>query len=204
MSETEASEEQLRRENIPLFHATRGALMFAFNHHPLVKTLRPPQEGDKEANKRRSEREWDGLDADSPQAGQAGMIWQEVTKLGPVKEALLVARFTTPTLPCACRAPCCRGFKRNAEWENAVRGLTEYALAAGLTGTISHYRLRYALVCRYFGDKRSFREVADQCGVDRDTASDYYKKISKAFHDEENAAFHEIDGTLKALGIVLI
>ena len=176
----------------PLFASTHGALKFAFNCQPSPKVAAL---GDR---KQGSGKGLAGLDG----AGQAGMIEQEVAKLGMVKQSIIAARYTVQTLPCSCRSVCCQGYRLNSKWAEAIDYLTEYALLAGLTGTISHHRLRRALVARYFGVRESFRDVASKCGVDRDTASQYYKRITDDLGANERAAFHEIDGILKQTGVV--
>jgi hypothetical protein len=179
----------------PLFASAHAALTFAFNfsHGTLKKSFLARAVGTQHAD-----RGLGGLDG----AAQAGMILVELTQLTTLRQRLLTARYAPQSAPCSCRASCCRGYRESADWRAAVDYLTEYALVAGLTGTFSHFRLRRALVMRYFGVKESFVEMAKACGVDRHTASDYNKRVFEHFKAEERPGFHELDGRLKASGIV--
>lgn len=178
-----------------LFRTARGALLFATNYahgqtkkSGLVKMMGGGRPG----------RGLGGLDG----AGQAGMILAALMRLPKVQQALLVARHTAAVTPCACRAPCCKGFREEPEWASAVEFLIEDILRQGLTGTVSHYRLRRALVSRYLGIRLSFVDVAKQCGINRDTASDRYKKVKDYLGDQEKRAYWEMEGQLKNAGVV--
>ena len=179
----------------PVFTSAHGALKFATNyvHGTLKKTFLALALGEGRIGRGLS-----GLDG----AAQAGMICLELTNLSPLWRAILIARFTVPTIPCPCHAPCCRGSRENPDWALAVDYLTEYVLVAGLTGTISHHRLRRSLVKRYFGVRESFVDIADMCGVHRTTASEYNKDVVECFREIERLAFIAIEGRLKQAGIV--
>jgi hypothetical protein len=73
---------------------------------------------------------------------------------------------------------------------------------AALAGTISNYRLRRALICRYFGDRVNMIEVASHCRVNRDTASDHNKRVVDYLAEQERVAEIEIAGRLEAAGVV--
>lgn len=178
-----------------LFRTARGALLFATNysHGQTKKPFLAKMVGGGKPG-----RGLGGLDG----AGQAGMILAALTRLPRVQQALLVARFTAAVTPCACRAPCCKGFREQPEWAGAVEFLIEDVLKQGLTGTVSHYQLRRALVMRYLGIKHSFVDVAKQCGINRDTASDRYKKIKDYLGDQERRAYWAMEGQLKEGGVV--
>lgn len=180
----------------PLFTSAHGALKFALNFAHgstkrswLAKLMGGPIGEGKGLG---------GLDG----AAQAGMILAEVQSLGSVRYRIIVARFMAPSVPCACKAQCCRGYRAAPEWDEAIELLTEHVLACGLTGTISHHRLRRALVVRYFGIKDSFIEIANSCGVHRQTASQYHKAVVEHFRAEETVAFTAIEGRLYERGIV--
>jgi hypothetical protein len=139
-----------------------------------------------------------GLDG----AAQAGMILAQVWQLDRDGAQILVARFTAPTVPCACRAPCCGGERETKAWSEAIDHLTARVLELGLTGTISHYRLRRALVKRYFGIRPSLVQIANSCGVNRDTASDYNRRVHDHLHKADMAAFNRVELRLREAGIV--
>jgi len=178
-----------------LFRTARGALLFATNysHGQTKKPFLAKMVGGGKPG-----RGLGGLDG----AGQAGMILAAMSRLPKEQQALLIARFTTPTTPCSCRSPCCRGFRYEPDWEDAVAFLVEHIGIRGLTGTVSHYRLRRALVLRYLGQGESFVEVAKQCHVNRDTASARYKKVKEYLGDQEKRAYWELEGHLKDGGVI--
>jgi hypothetical protein len=179
----------------PLFHATHGALMFAFNfvHGSLKKStlaqLLPPG---------RPGRGLSGLDG----AAQAGMIKAEVDELQAAHKSMIAARFAPANSPCACRSSCCSGYRENREWQEAVHWLAEYTLSEGLTGTISHVRIRRALVTKYFGVRTSLVEIAMACGVNRDTVSANNMRVVDRFKKLERHATEAIDERLVRAGII--
>lgn len=191
-----------RPGDVALFRTVQGALMFALNHaHGSVqKTLLARLMG----GGSNGGRGLGGLDG----AGQAGMILAELEQLSELHGALLIARYASPALQCACKSPCCKGYRESNLWRAAVEYLTQYVLIEGLTGTISHYRLRRAIVSRYFGMKASFVDIAKECGVNRDTASSYNAKVverlrgTKQTKGVEVLALYAIEGRLKAAGVV--
>jgi hypothetical protein len=180
----------------PLFSSSHAALKFAFNFthgslkRPSINVLAGKGGG--------SGRGLAGLDG----AAQAGMIRAELASLSSVRQRIIEARFAPQSAPCACRSPCCRGARDAVEWADAIAWLTEFVLVEGLTKTISHYRLRRAVVLRYFGARDSFPAIAAACGINRDTACDLNKRVTERFRPEERGALHALDGRLKKSGIV--
>lgn len=146
-----------------------------------------------------------GLDG----AGQSGMIQAELGQLSELHRAVLTARYADRSTPCSCRRPCCRSWTANPEWDGAIAWLTEHVLVMGLTGTISHYRFRRCLIERYFGVRVSFIDIAAQCKVNRDTASDQHAKVAGYFKGKPPAlrgvewhAVAAFEGRMKAAGII--
>ncbi len=180
----------------PVFTSSRQALVFAyrFTHG----TMKRPFLASLMGGPKKPGRGLAGLDG----AAQAGLIKAEVGKLGPLRRFILTARYAPQTVVCECKSSCCMGYTLNPEWAEAVEWLTDHALRAGLVGTISHYRLRRALVVRFFGDDVSMVKVAQHCNVHRDTVSDHYKRVSTHFGGEERVAQGEIDGALHVAGVV--
>lgn len=166
---------------------------FNFSHGSLKKSFLALAAGGSSSGKGLG-----GLDG----AAQAGMILLEVNQLAPARRRIIEARFLPQTKPCSCRSPCCRGTKDTAEWREAMEWLIEYVLVHGLTASISHYRLRRAVVRRYFGERESFPKIARANGVHTDTASDLNKRVAEHFKAEEHAALRELDARLKGAGIV--
>lgn len=184
-----------RFEDDPLFKTHNGALLFALNYthggmkSPSITALMGGQ---------RKGRGLGGLDG----AAQAGMIQLELKHLTDLRRAIIVARYAVSSAPCACRSPCCRGYRENSDWGEAIEWLTQYVLDAELTGTISHYRFRRMMVARHFGVKESFTAMALQCGVHRHTASEQYKVVHDHLGKEEKFARYEVEGILKMAGVV--
>jgi len=188
-------------ETEPVFRSAHGALKFALNHShgtlqkPLIIRLMGGASGGRGLG---------GLDG----AGQAGMILAELEQLSELHGALIIARYAAPTVPCECRSQCCRGYRESELWRVAIAYLVQYILTEGLTGTVSHYRLRRAIVTRYFGVKASFVDIAKECGVSRNTASAYNAKVVERFRGTKEAqgvealAFQEIEGRLRNAGIL--
>lgn len=179
----------------PVFPSAHAALKFAMNftHGSLKKTFLAKAMGTPYGSGGLA-----GLDG----AAQAGMIKSRVALLPTPHRQLIVGKFTLPLSPCACKAPCCGGSRENNAWAHAVNELTEYVLAQGLTGTISHYRLRRALVMRFLGCRESFISIAQACGIHRTTASEYNKAVAEHFKPLERIAFYDIEGQLKHAGVV--
>lgn len=179
----------------PVFRSAHAALVFAlnFSHGTLKKSALAQASGGGGSG-----RGLGGLDG----AAQSGMILAELQQLSALRRSVLIAKYASPSAPCACRSSCCRGWRENPQWSEAINYLTEYVLVAGLTGTVSHFRLRRSLVSRYFGQGATFLTIASSCGVDRHTASGYNKRIVERFRDEQRHALYEIEGLLKQAGIV--
>jgi len=153
-----------------LFSSAHAAMVFAFNFSG--------QQYDKSMMARmastpgRDGKGLGGLDG----AAQAGMIRAELAHLCELHASILIARVAPPTIPCECRHACCSGHKPNTEWVDAIIILTQLAMGE-LSGHLSHYLLRRGIIERYFGAKHSIGELADQCGVNRDTASAHNAKL---------------------------
>ena len=186
-----------RYESDPLFRSAHDALVFAFNFsmdlydRPLMGKMadeaRPPGKG------------LSGLDG----AAQAGFVRAELRALGLIPEAILIARIAPQGSPCECRRPCCSGKTLNPDWAEAIKTLTQHALVP-LSGCVSHYRLRAAIVQKFFGASVSLVDIAEVCGVNRDTASDHNQKVTKMLKTEESAAWGRFESRLIEAGMVEI
>jgi hypothetical protein len=189
-----------------LFDTADGALKFAYRFtteqydRPLMNRL---------ADKvKRTGKGLVGVDG----AGQSGMIRREVQSLGRFVEAIVTARYAPRTTPCACGAACCSGEKLNPEWADAIGFITTEAVSR-LSGKLTHYRLRRGIVERQFGVKHKIGDLADACGVNRDTASEHNSIITTWLAGEKrtipNAKVGEIaraiamaEGRLNNAGLV--
>lgn len=138
-----------------------------------------------------------GLDG----AGQAGMVMAELQALSSLERAALVGRYAPRDLQCDCGRPCCRRFRRNPEWSDAVRELVESAMTQ-FSGTFSHYRVRLGAVERYFGAKHKIQDIAEACGLDRHTVGTHNAVIVKWLRGIEHGASDRFDSAIKAAGML--
>lgn len=179
-----------------MFRSTHEALRFAYTfsseayERPMMNRM-----ADKPS---RGGRGLSGLDG----AGQAGLILAEVLQLPGHGQHALTARYAPKGYPCGCRAPCCSGHRTSKEWRAAVSVLADYVLHEALVGMLSHYRMRVALVERWFGVSMSVVSLAALCGVDRDTVAAHNERIVKVLKAEEAKAWHAIDERLRERGLI--
>ena len=161
-----------------LFRTPQDAYIFAFNYsmqqqgRPLADRMASP-----------AVRTGKGLSGNDG-AGQAGMVRRELAVMEEVQLAVLIARFAPRAMPCACRNPCCSGFKPNPEWEDAIRVLEQCALQQ-LAGHLSKYRLRRRLVEKGVGMKIEIKSLAKECGVSEKTVSAHWKIIKTWMHGQK-------------------
>lgn len=178
----------------PLFASAHGALKFALNYsHGTVKSTLGQLQGGGRAG-----RGLVGLDG----AAQAGMIQAELSNLPLLHRYIAIARLALPKSECDCSRACCRRWRENPQWSEPIDWLAEHVLLAGLSGSISHHRLRRALVMRYFGMRENFVDIGKVCGVERHTASEFYKRVAEHFKIEERKAFNAATRALVAAKII--
>ncbi|MBE0615216.1 MAG: hypothetical protein IH604_16205 [Burkholderiales bacterium] len=180
-----------------LFRSVGGALSFAFNFmHGQYKSsaMATMMGGPKPTG-----RGLGGLDG----AGTSGMIRAEIDALDPrIRGQILVARFAVRAVPCDCRHACCSGLRPNAEWLLAIAEISELVRTEALAGRSVNFQLRHVLVRRYFGVHCSLLDAAAAAGVDRDTASAHASRVIGYLKAQEQRARYDIEGRLKAAGIV--
>lgn len=175
-----------------LFPSAHSALMFAFNfsasqyERPTMNRLAAPALG--------TGKGLGGLDG----AAQAGMILAELGRLSSIHQQTLTARLAPRWFPCSCVSPCCSGKKINPEWKTAMEGLRD-----GLQGVQNASKdLQLTLLTKYFGNKMTIVEVADEYALHRDTVSKHYSKIAGAMRRDESRAWGEIEDLLQKVKIV--
>ena len=134
-------------------------------------------------------------------AAQAGMIRAEIAKLGPIKEAYIIASKAPKRYPCTCGKPCCVKSRANPEWHDALHLLVNYAKEE-LGMCTGYYGLRKSIVAKYFGEQTSLTSISQQCGVNRDTAGVHNSKIIKLLRAIESQAWTELELLLTARGII--
>ena len=142
-----------------------------------------------------------GLDA----AAQAGMIRAEVKALGRLAEAILFARIAPHGVPCACRADCCSGSKRNKEWVDAISFIADYVRTTALAGCVTNGMMRQEYVVRYFSAKGriSLDDLAERHGIVINTVTAHNGKVSKALRTFEHAANEAAEERLRLVGMVV-
>ena len=181
------------------FQSASEALIFALNAaiqadypRPVMNKLAAPATG--------SGHGLAGLDA----AAQAGMIRAEIRGMGELAESVLFARFAPRGIPCACRAPCCSGNKRNPEWVNAISALADYMRTTALGGCVTNGMMRQQYVARYFtgSSKVSIHDLAEKHGLVENTVAAHAGKVVKALKAFEHAAMEAADDRLRSVGMV--
>ena len=188
---------QVETQELALFRSTNAALAFAFNlkHGQYKSSAMARLMGGPNP----TGRGLGGIDG----AAQAGMIKCEIDALAPrIRGQIIVARFALRELPCDCRHACCSGFRPNHEWLLAISEIAELVRTEALAGTVVNFTLRHIIVRRYFGVHISLVDAAKAAGVDRDTASVHASRVIGYLKTEERLALYEIEGRLKAAGIV--
>ncbi len=139
-----------------------------------------------------------GLD----RAAQAGMIRAEIAKLGPIKEAYVIASKAPKRYPCSCGKPCCVKSRANSEWHDALHLLVNHTKEE-LGLCTGYYGLRKAIVAKYFGEQVSLTKIAQDCGVNRDTAGVHNSKIVKLLRGIDHGAWSELELLLSTRGILI-
>lgn len=187
-----------------LFDSAHAALVFAFNfagqHYDTPPLARLAAGLNRELTPT-SNKGLGGLDG----AAQAGMIRAEINTLGNLAENVLTARFAPSYHPCACRSACCGGKKTNPEWINSIAWLSNHMRSTALFGTSADYRIRRTCVLRHFQVKekrQSLEQMADACGINRQTAGSYMSKVAKFLKVIESSAYSAISDKLQEINVV--
>ena len=188
-----------------LFESAHAALTFAFNFsdqaydRPLMNRMAAPSRG--------SGKGLAGLDG----AGQAGLVRYQVRTLGQLAEAVLIARFAPPTMPCQCRQPCCSGKRVSREWSEAIAFLADHVGDTALRGCVVNGAMRRDYVVRLFIPKivrQSVEELAERHSIHRQSCSDHIRRVAEFFRGRsgnhgthhpgiETLALQAIDQTLR-------
>lgn len=196
-----------------LFRSAHDALVFAYSfeyrshypRQPISRLAAPMMSTGSDAG-------LGGIDG----AAQAGMIKAAVKRLGPLKEAALIARFAPRSRPCTCSAQCCSGKQANQAWEIAIDTLSDYARRTQFSAGSSKPAVIRGCVARYFvpqANREHINSLAARVGVNRDTASDCYRAVSRflggcgaqekqAQAGVTNQAYGEIENHLIEAGVV--
>lgn len=148
-----------------------------------------------------------GLDG----AGQAALIARQLDYLSDPQKNCVIAQYKAWVLPCACRSPCCSGYRKNHGWNKAVEELcihlrdeAELSRVKGRKGLSTHPTMRRSIVERFFvpGKRMNLAELAEQCGVTSQTIITHKKPLEGFLTETLREATSHLDTILNTLGIV--
>lgn len=202
-------------EGTPLFDTSRKALTFALNHsrliyaQPLMTKVANMLDPSELGGKLKRDFSLGGLDG----AAQAGLIYTQLNKLTQPQIWAVVSRAALPSVPCACRSPCCMGEKPNPEWVNAIRSLDAWLAELPAEGKSSKSNkksqfakmqpvLRRKLIEKHFGRKYILADLAEEYNLTEATIINYRKPISLVLNGLEKGAWTDMDHLLTELGLV--
>lgn len=180
-----------------ILKSAREAMVFALNYSDQQYALSPMAMFLKD-RRAGSGRGLSGLDG----AGQAGMVWAEITRLEYFQALALIARCTQHRIRCTCGADCCCGWRSNALWRETTSQLCDYALSA-VSGHISNRLLRLASTEKVFGAKLTLDDVADYVGVSKSTAARQHAKIKDFLRTLEHQGWEKLTGALEEKGMLI-
>ena len=195
------------------FHSAESALRFALSREG--QPGRPLASRMTDASGPRGS--FVGLDA----AAQAGMILAAVQPIGPVKNAVLRAKVAPSAISCSCRRTCCRGWRPNPLWQEAI-GVLAYAATSLQICAGAQYRLRHAIIAKVCAEEPHHRQkaitlaaIAAELDLDVEAVSGHHRAIvtwlrgKKAGRDGSppiegliNVAWQRAEDVLRDAGIV--
>lgn len=183
-----------------IFRSAHESIVFALNYceqqsamSPMAKLMQQGAYG--------SGRGLVGLDG----AGQAGMVMAEIEKLARRNYYMalsLLARCSQERIRCSCGQACCSRWKPNPIWREAVNQLGDFVLSH-LAGSISNRVLRIAAIEKFFGRKVSIEQIAEDCGVHRNTAGQQINAIRKGLKDLEANAWSAYTAAIEENGMLI-
>jgi len=188
----------------PLFRSAHDALVFAFNYSsqqygktPMSKVAVPASGSGKGLS---------GTDG----AAQSGMIRLEVSALGKLPEAILIARFAPHTMSCSCRNRCCIGKTPNDEWTGAIHDLADHLKDNVLSGSYTTWDMRLQYIMRLFVPKQerlSLVELASRNNVHENTVNNHFAAVRRVFGGKngiEAFSLAMIDERLTEIGMIFL
>lgn len=153
----------------PIFESAHQALAFAYNFSG--STLDRPLMSRMADKPKRAGRGLVGLDG----AGQAGMILRQLKDLDRIYRAIFMCKFAPRETSC----PCCGHPVPAAEWQGAVREVSDaIQLSGALSGHLVHRLVRDELVGRYFGKKVHLQQLAAKANISPNTVTAHNSKIT--------------------------
>ncbi|RAR51672.1 hypothetical protein C7401_13632 [Paraburkholderia unamae] len=140
-----------------------------------------------------------GLDG----AGQAGMVFAELERIDYWQLAVLVTGKLSRRERCDCTRSCCRGWKPNPVFEEAVSQLADHV--ARVHPVVLPVRsFRVAVIKKYFGEKDSDpMEVAKGEGMSKRTAERYVGLIREFIRNLEKDGITQLAERLDNIGMLV-
>ncbi|MBP0589292.1 hypothetical protein J8I87_06080 [Paraburkholderia sp. LEh10] len=119
-----------------------------------------------------------GLDG----AGQAGMVFAELQRIDYWQIAVLVTGRLSRRERCDCRRSCCRGWRANPVFEEAVSQLADH-IARVHPVVLPVRAFRVAVIKKYFGEKdiESPIDIAKDEGIGSKRTAERYVKLIRDF-----------------------
>lgn len=180
-----------------IMKSAKEAVVFALNYSDQQYALSPMAAFLKHSGGG-SGRGLKGLDG----AGQAGMIWAEITQLPYFQAFAIIARCTHHRIRCECGQPCCCGWRSSEVWREVTSQLCDLAIQA-TPDHLSNRRLRLASTEKVFGAKVTLDEVAETVGVSKSTAARQHAKIKDYLRTLEHQGWEKLTGALEEKGMLI-
>ncbi len=219
-------------KEVPLFDSVKAALEFALNaadvsmprpfmnkamaEAPVKKPRkRKPKPGsgvfevpEPEERKRTAARQREALGG-MDKSHLAGFIVSKLETLDAPQVAVLKGLVTRASDPCACRAPCCSGYRVNTRWAKAVADCCQVLKESGdvlkkpgRRGLSTQPNLRALIVSRWLtGADYSTTALAKECDVSVVTARQHIEWITTYLEQVENEAWQQIALVFDQAGI---
>ena len=211
-----------------LFASAYGALHFALNFEDLTipaslmnKEMAMPQPVDRAKSEAMARSYGSGGRPSKPKAQSvalgntadravmAGWVLQRFQHLDTVSRLVLTLTVMKPRTPCACGAPCCRGWLLRRPWVESVRLLTEHIqytaeLDPDKKGYSTEPRLRQALVedfARPVERRKSLADLAELAEVTAKTVAAHRHKIHGYLGEVQDRAWEDLAAVFDAHGI---
>lgn len=179
-----------------IFTSAQEAITFACNYSsqqyamsPMTKLLQGPVRG--------SGRGLVGLDG----AGQAGMVFAELARIDYWQLAALVTGKIARSERCDCRRSCCRGWKLNPMFEEAVSQLADH-VAMTLTPVPPVKEFRVAVIMKYFGENVSPLDTAKHLGIPKNAAERHITAIRRCIRELEKNGLTAFSERLDEIGML--
>jgi hypothetical protein len=181
-----------------IFKSAQEAIMFACNYSSqqyamsaMGKILQRGAQG--------SGRGLVGLDG----AGQAGMVFAELERIDYWQLAVLVTGRLSRRERCDCKRSCCRGWKENPVFEEAVSQLADH-IARAHPVMLPVRSFRVAVIKKHFGEKDSDpMAVAQDEGMSKRTAERYVGLIREFIRNLEKDGITQLADRLDSIGMLV-